>query len=142
MKRASVFAILLLSASGGYFLVSTVGILPQAVALAAPQRGGRGSLTGVVLGPDDKPVAHASVGYQSSAGLAPHAVLTDAHGRFFISKLKSDNYDLRASHKGIFSEWEKNITVRSGRTTEVTLRLIYAREIVKSTPHAPKSQKP
>jgi hypothetical protein len=32
---------------------------------AAPQRKGSSTLSGVVLGPDDKPVAHASVSYQS-----------------------------------------------------------------------------
>jgi hypothetical protein len=99
--------------------------------LAAQHRGG-GVLTGVVLGPDDKPVPHASVTYQSSAGMAPHAVHTDAQGRFTITKLHSDIYDLRASGKGVFSEWEKNVAVRSGHTKSITLRLIYANEIPKA----------
>ena len=97
----------------------------------AAQRKGAGVLTGVVLGPDDKPVPHASVTYQSSGGTAPHAVHADSHGHFTIAKLRTDNYDLRASGKGVFSEWEKNVTVRSGRTKLVTLRLIYAKEIPK-----------
>jgi len=95
------------------------------------QHSGSGILSGVVLGPDDKPVPHAGVTYQSSAGTAPHAVHADSQGRFTIRKLRSDNYDLRASGKGVFSEWEKNVTVRSGRTKSVTLHLIYAREIPK-----------
>src|SRR6202043_3518027 len=100
--------------------------------LAAQHRGG-GVLTGVVLGPDDKPVPHAAVTYQSAAGMAPHAVHTDAQGRFTITKLRSnDIYDLRASGKGVFSEWEKNVTVRSGQTKTMTLRLIYAKEIPKA----------
>jgi carboxypeptidase family protein len=101
---------------------------------AAPQRRGTGTATlnGVVLGPDDKPVAHAAVTYQSSGGNAPHAVHADSQGRFTISKLKADNYDMRASGKGVFSEWEKNITVHSGQTKTVTLRLIYAREVPKA----------
>jgi hypothetical protein len=98
----------------------------------AAQHKGSGVLTGVVLGPDDKPVPHASVTYQSSAGIAPHAVRADSQGRFTITKLRSDNYDLRASGKGVFSEWEKNVTVRSGKTKSVTLRLIYAKEIPKA----------
>jgi hypothetical protein len=99
---------------------------------AAPQRGGTAALSGVVLGPDDRPVPHAAVTYQSSSGNAPHAVHTDSQGRFTIAKLKADNYDMRASGKGVFSEWEKNITVHSGQTKSVTLRLIYAKEIPKA----------
>ena len=98
----------------------------------AAQKKGAGVLSGVVLGPDDRPVSHASVSYQSSAGMAPHAVHTDSQGHFTITKLRSDNYDLRASGKGVFSEWEKNVTVRSGQTKSVTLRLIYAKEIPKA----------
>jgi len=107
-------------------------------ASAAPQSKGSATLTGIVLGPDDKPVPHASVSYQSSSGNAPHAVFADSHGHFTIPKLKADAYDLRASGKGVFSEWQKNINLHSGQTKSVTLRLIYAKEIpkayVKSTP--------
>ncbi len=101
---------------------------------AAPQRRGTGTATlnGVVLGPDDRPVPHAAVSYQSSGGNAPHAVHADSQGRFTISRLKADNYDMRASGRGVFSEWEKNITVHSGQTKNVTLRLIYAKEIPKA----------
>jgi len=99
---------------------------------AAPQSKGSSTLTGVVLGPDDRPVANASVSYQVSSGSAPHVVRTDAHGHFTISKLKADNYDLRASGKGVFSEWEKNISLRAGTTKELTLHLIYAKQIPKA----------
>lgn len=99
---------------------------------AAPQSKQAATLSGVVLGPDDRPVAHASVSYQSSGGNAPHAVHTDAHGHFTITNLKADNYDLRASGKGVFSEWEKNINLRPKQTKTVTLRLIYAKEIPKA----------
>ena len=108
--------------------------------LAAPQNKGSATLSGVVLGPDDKPVSHASVSYQSSGGNAPHAVYTDSRGRFTISKLKADNYDVRASSKGVFSEWEKNITLRKGRTEYITLQLIYAREMPKSSKTAKPKQ--
>lgn len=120
MKRALIsFAALLL-------------MLLAAQNMAAQKKSGT-VLSGVVLGPDDKPVAHASVTYQSSAGLAPHAVHTDAQGRFTITKLRSnDIYDLRASGKGVYSEWEKNVSVRSGHTKSITLRLIYAKEIPKA----------
>jgi hypothetical protein len=114
-----------------FSIVMLLLVLGAAQDLAA-QRKGAGVLSGVVLGPDDKPVPHASVTYQSSAGIAPHAVRADSQGHFTITRLRSDNYDLRASGKGVFSEWEKNVTVRSGQTKSVTLRLIYAKEIPKA----------
>lgn len=131
MRRIALFlAILLIS------LVATRSVA------AVPQRRGTATLTGVVLGPDDKPVPHATVTYQSSSGTAAHAVHADSHGRFTITKLRGgDNYDLRASGKGVFSEWQKNIPLRSGQTKSVTLQLIYAKEMpkayVKSKPAQP-----
>jgi hypothetical protein len=119
MRRALVFMMVLAVA------------LVAAQNLAA-QHKGAGVISGVVLGPDDKPVPHASVTYQSSAGIAPHAVHADSQGHFTIAKLRSDNYDLRASGRGVYSEWEKNVTVRSGQTKSVTLRLIYAKQIPKA----------
>jgi hypothetical protein len=115
----------------------SISMLAMLVALVcaqnlAAQHKGAGVLSGVVLGPDDKPVPHASVTYQSSAGIAPHAVHADSQGHFTIAKLRTDNYDLRASGKGVYSEWEKNVAVRSGQTKSITLRLIYAKEIPKA----------
>jgi hypothetical protein len=121
MRRAFVFITI--------FLLTLVAVRGVS---AAPQSKGSSTLTGVVLGPDDRPVANASVSYQVSSGSAPHVVRTDAHGHFTISKLKADNYDLRASGKGVFSEWEKNVNLRSGATKELTLRLIYAKQIPKA----------
>ena len=121
MKRAFVFLTIFLLT-----LLAARGVS------AAPQSRGSSTLSGVVLGPDDKPVANASVSYQSSNGSAPHAVHTDAHGHFSIPKLKADNYDLRASGKGVFSAWEKNITLRSGETKNLTVHLIYAKQIPKA----------
>jgi hypothetical protein len=99
--------------------------------MASPQTGS-GVLSGVVIGPDDKPVANAVITYQSGGGNAPHVVHADARGRFTISKLHNDSYDLRAAAHGVFSEWERNITVRSGKVKTVTLHLIYAKEIPKA----------
>ena len=102
---------------------------------------GSATLSGVVLGPDDKPVPHASVTYQSGDGSAPHATRADVHGRFVIRKLRGDNYDVRASSNGIFSEWEKNVMVRSGQSHFVALHLIYATQMPASSTviqHKPK----
>jgi hypothetical protein len=114
-----------------FSIAALLAVLMAAQSLAAQRKNG-GVLSGLVLGPDDKPVAHASVTYQSSAGMAPHVVRTDSAGHFTITKLRSDIYDLRASGKGVFSEWEKNVAVRSGHTKSITLRLIYAKEIPKA----------
>jgi Carboxypeptidase regulatory-like domain len=127
MRRVFIFVVVVLAT-----LVAARGVI------AAPQSKGSATLSGVVLGPDDKPVPHASVSYQSSGGNAPHAVYTDSRGRFTVTKLKADNYDVRASSKGVFSEWEKNITLRKGKTEYITLQLIYAREM----PKASKTSKP
>jgi len=80
-------------------------------------------LTGIVRGDDGKPVAHAAVSCQSSAGIAAKVVYTDAHGRFTISGLRQDNYDVRASTNGVYSDWVKNILVKKGQTKEITIRL-------------------
>jgi len=100
---------------------------------ANTERKGSSVLTGVVLGPNDKPVPRAAITYQSSSGNAPHVVHTDAHGRCTISKLAADDYDLRATANGVFSEWEKNVPLRTGQTREIILRLIYAKQMPKST---------
>lgn len=129
------------------FLASAMALSVLLVASAQAQyaikkRGApTGIISGIVLGPDDKPAANAAITYQSSAGNAPHAVHADAGGRFIITKLSSDNYDLRASANGIFSEWKKNFRVESGRTSDITLRLIYAREMPKSSNDAASHKK-
>jgi len=119
-----------------------VALVAVREASAGPRRKGSATLGGVVLGPDDKPVPYASITYQSSGGNAPHAVYADSHGRFIIKELKADNYDLRASGEGVFSEWEKNITVRAGQEKTLTLRLIYAKEIPKAYVKSKPTQKP
>lgn len=105
---------------------------------AEPQSKGTSTLSGVVIGPDDKPVPHASVSYQSSDGRAPHAVRADAHGRFAIAQLRADSYDIRASSKGVFSDWQKNIPLRKGQARSVELRLIYAKEMPQPASAKPK----
>ena len=125
MKRFLYFLIILATLVTGALLASRP-------ALASHEARGTSVLTGLVIGPNDRPVAHAAVSYQSSGGNAAHAVHTDAHGRFTITKLPADNYDLRASANGIFSEWEKNVTIRTGQTRSVTLHLIYAKQMPKA----------
>jgi len=82
------------------------------------------AIKGIVLGADGKPVPAAAVTCQSSAGVRPRIVHTDAKGHYLISGLKQDSYDLRATANGAYSDWEKNIPLRSGQTKEVTLHLL------------------
>jgi Carboxypeptidase regulatory-like domain len=81
-------------------------------------------IKGVVLGADGKPVPAAAVTCQSSAGVRPRIVHTDAKGHYVIGGLKQDAYDLRANANGAYSDWEKNIPLRKGQTKEITLRLL------------------
>lgn len=115
----------------GFIAILMLALLAGQFAAAMPQSHGTATLTGVVIGPDDKPVPHASVSYQISDGSAPHAAFADARGHFTITHLKANNYDLRASDNGIFSDWQKNISLRKGQTKSIELRLIYAREMPK-----------
>lgn len=129
MRRAIIVGVVLLLA---LFAAKSV--------VAAQKSKGPCTLAGVVLGPDDKPAANASVTYQSSGGNAPHAVRADGKGRFTIKGLRADNYDIRATHKGIFSEWEKNVNLRGSEPKNITLRLIYSKEMPKAS--APAKKKP
>jgi hypothetical protein len=126
--------------AGGIAFAVTASFLATSPS-AAKKYKGNCTLTGVVIGPDDKPVAHAVITYQSSAGIAPHAVRTDSTGQFTIRKLAADNYDLRASANGLFSDWEKNVSLQKGETKSIMLRLIYTREPVKPQSNKPAKQK-
>jgi len=83
-----------------------------------------GVIKGVILGADGKPVPAAAVTCQSSAGIRPRVVHTDAKGHYVITGLKQDSYDMRADANGAYSDWEKNIPLRKGETKEVTLQLL------------------
>jgi len=103
----------------------TASVLPftQATAQSSSKKTAT-SIQGVVLGADGKSVPAAAVTCQSSAGMRPRVVHTDAKGHFLITGLKQDSYDLRATAKGAYSDWEKNIPLRAGQIKEVTLHLL------------------
>lgn len=96
------------------------------------------AIKGMVLGADGKPVPAAAVTCQSSAGIRPRIVHTDAKGHYLVTGLKQDSYDLRATSNGAYSDWEKNIPLRKGQTKEVTLRLLNGNTALSGT--LPKSQ--
>ena len=102
-------------------LLVSVVVLASASLIAAQ---GVGVLTGTVLSTGDKPVAGARVLIQTSDGRRPFTVRTNSEGKFRVSRISRGLYDLRAQAAGNSSDWERNVLVRTGRTTSVTLRLV------------------
>jgi hypothetical protein len=130
MKRALIF-----------LAMCSLALARTSCVLAGPQYTqpkGTSTITGVVIGPDDRPAAHAEISYQNSDGSGPHVTRADAHGCFTISHLHSGSYDVRASAHGVFSDWARNVPIRKGQTRSVELHLIYAKEIPKAYTGNPK----
>jgi uncharacterized GH25 family protein len=92
------------------------------------------TISGTVLDADGKPVANASVTCETSSGMKPRAVHTDSKGRFFITGLKQENYDLRASRNGAYSDWERNIPLGKSQTKTVTLQLLNGNTATSAVP--------
>jgi hypothetical protein len=106
-----------------FFGYPLAGVIFFLIAVAAGARVPTGTLDGVVVDARGKAEAGASVTVQSSDGKDPHAARTDARGRFQFARFERGQYDLRAFANGKSSDWLQRILVRSGKTTEVTLRL-------------------
>jgi hypothetical protein len=103
------------------FLLMLVAALGLGAGVSA--RGPIGNLAGTVLDSKGQPVASATVTMQSSDGKRPYATHTDADGHFQFTRYETGQYDLRAYANGMFSEWAKRITIRSQKTTQLTLRM-------------------
>lgn len=105
----------------------SVMFLVLIAALGTPATAGAhgpiGELVGTVLDSKGNPVADATVTMQSSDGKRPYATHTDAEGHFKFTRYETGQYDLRAYSNGMFSDWAKRISIRSKKTTEVTLRM-------------------
>jgi virginiamycin B lyase len=84
-----------------------------------------GGLYGEVVNAKGAPIAGAQILWQASDGGTPHVLHSDAEGRFHVAPLRSGSYDLRASAKGAWSEWEHNVLVRPGSDANITLRLVF-----------------
>ena len=106
-----------------YFRYTCLFIIACAIVPAANGRASLGILAGTVVNAANMPVSNASVTIQTSDGLHPHATHTDANGHFRFARLESGQYDLRAADRKEYSEWSKRIFVRSGKTTNLVLRL-------------------
>ncbi len=100
-----------------------------------------GVLHGRVLWPDGKPVEGARVMVQSSDGRWPRALSTDAEGRFRLTRTIGP-YDLRARANGRWSKWTRNVRVKAGEETGVTLRIPAAPPPPGATPEGGKSKPP
>jgi hypothetical protein len=103
------------------FLIVLMAALGFAAGVSA--RGPIGNLSGTVLDSKGVAVANATVTMQSSDGKRPYATHTDADGHFKFARYETGQYDLRAYSKGMFSEWTKRVTIRSQKTTDVTLHM-------------------
>ena len=96
------------------------------------------TITGTVLDANGKTVAKATVTCQTSSGMKPRAVHTDAKGNFFITGLKQESYDLRASRNGAYSDWERNIPLGKSQTKAVTLQLLNGNTATSAVPASKK----
>jgi uncharacterized GH25 family protein len=92
------------------------------------------TITGTVLDSNGRPVSNASVTCETSSGSKPRAVHTDSKGRFFITGLKQESYDLRASRNGAFSDWERNIPLGKSQTKDITLQLLNGNTATSAVP--------
>jgi hypothetical protein len=102
-------------------LVAVMAALGFAAGVSA--RGPIGTISGTVLDAKGRPASDATVTMQSSDGKRPYATHTDAEGHFSFTRYETGQYDLRAYWKGMFSDWTKRVTIRSQKTTEVTLKM-------------------
>jgi len=98
-------------------------ILMIGFASALQARVAIGTMAGTVVDSHGKPVAGATVTMQTSDAAHPYATHTDANGHFEFVRYETGQYDLRAYWNGMFSDWVKRISIRSGKTTEVTLHM-------------------
>lgn len=96
------------------------------------------TITGTVLDSNGRPVANASVTCETSSGMKPRAVHTDKSGNFFITGLKQESYDLRASRNGAYSDWERNIPLGKSQTKTVTLQLLNGNTATSAVPASKK----
>jgi virginiamycin B lyase len=126
MKRFSVTTLFTLAVISCAALLFVCG-------LAAQSRGFT-SVSGLVLGADDKPVAGALVMLQTSYGKGPHSARTDKDGRFTIVNLRDGLFDVRAQTTDRWSEWQHNVVARAGRPADITLRLTLSKPPVTLPP--------
>jgi hypothetical protein len=118
-------------------VVGVVVLFTQGVDAQTRKKTGA-TITGTVLDSNGRPVANASVTCETSSGMKPRAVHTDKSGNFFITGLKQESYDLRASRNGAYSDWERNIPLGKSQTKTVTLQLLNGNTATSAVPASKK----
>ena len=112
---------------GKHPLIARLGLLFLSVFVVAcvsvADEAGMGTLAGTVIGPSGRPIVGARVTSQEAGGSHPGLTTTNAQGRFFFPELTRGYYDVRAYANGAWSEWKHNIEVKTGKQTDVTLRI-------------------
>ena len=121
-SRALVVALALL-VSAGLLVAQSVGVLSGSVVSAA-----------------GKPVAGARVLIQTADGRHPFTVRTDAEGKFRVPRISRGLYHIRAQASGLWSDWERNVLIRAGKSTSVTLRLALKKPAPPPAPSASPAQ--
>jgi len=96
------------------------------------------TITGTVLDSNGRAVANATVTCETSSGMKPRVVHADKSGKFFITGLKQESYDLRASRNGAYSDWEKNIPLGKSQSKDVTLQLLNGNTATSAVPASKK----
>ena len=107
-------------------------------AMAQTRKKTGGTITGTVLDSNGRPVANATVTCETSSGMKPRVVHADKGGKFFITGLKQESYDLRASRNGAYSDWEKNIPLRKSQSKDITLQLLNGNTATSAVPASKK----
>lgn len=105
---------------------STIAYIFAAVFLCAGHVAARprtGRLGGTILGVNGRPALRAQVMVERSDGSLPLAARTDSKGRYLFKFIPAGLYDIRASRATAASVWMHNVLVRSGKETNVNLRL-------------------
>jgi uncharacterized membrane protein len=121
-----------------FLLVVGVAVLFTQGVNAQTRKKTGATITGTVLDSNGRPVANASVTCETSSGMKPRAVHTDKSGNFFITGLKQESYDLRASRNGAYSDWERNIPLGKSQTKTVTLQLLNGNTATSAVPASKK----
>ena len=117
-----------------FLLMVGVAIVFAQGATAQTRKKTGATITGTILDANGRTVANATVTCQTSSGMKPRVVHSDANGAFFLTGLKQESYDLRASRKGAYSDWERNIPLGKNQSKSVTLQLLNGNTATSAVP--------
>jgi carboxypeptidase family protein len=120
-----------------FLMVGVAIVFAQGVYAQTRKKTGA-TITGTILDANGRTVANATVTCQTSSGMKPRVVHSDANGAFFLTGLKQESYDLRASRKGAYSDWERNIPLGKSQTKNVTLQLLNGNTATSAVPASQK----